>query len=178
MKRQQHGAALLLFLVVMVSALSVTIAVAVRRGSVRGPTAMTEQRNLAQAVAALRADAFTRHCRNPALPLTTLLPCPDAAGTEGIAATSCPVNARGWLPWKSLGLPPLRDSSGTCLWYERQGTSARVIAAGGARTRQTRNAAGGRTICGGNLAATNYLDTSDASLSVALNVTELTARCP
>jgi hypothetical protein len=178
MKKSQRGAALLLFLVVMVSALAVTIAVAARRSSVRGPTAMAEQRNLAQAAAALQADAFTRRCRNPALPLTTLLPCPDAAGTEGVAATSCPVNARGWLPWKSLGLPPLRDSSGTCLWYERQGTSARVIAAGGARSGQTRSAAGGRTICGGNLAATNYMDVNDAFLSVALNVTQLTARCP
>jgi len=50
------------------------------------------------------------------------LPCPETFknGSEGNSAGSCGddnVNTIGWLPWKSLGLPPLKDDSGTCLLY-------------------------------------------------------------
>ncbi len=52
------------------------------------------------------------------------LPCPNrttlADGTpSGIATTPCSTLATriGWLPWKTLGLPPLRDGSGEFLWY-------------------------------------------------------------
>lgn len=178
MKRTQRGAALLLFLVVMVSALAVTVATATRRAGTASTSIMAEQRNMALAAAALQADAFTRRCRNPATPVNNVLPCPDGAGTEGIAASSCPAIAQGWLPWKSLGLPPLRDGSGTCLWYERQGSQARVIAAGGARANQTRNTVAGRAICGGNLTASNYLDQNDRFVRVTVNTAQLTAKCP
>lgn len=54
------------------------------------------------------------------------LPCPDlGTGTEGSEAPSCSekdISALGRLPWKSLGLPPLRDSSGECLWYAVSGS--------------------------------------------------------
>lgn len=54
------------------------------------------------------------------------LPCPDmGTGTEGIEASSCGANgvsAIGRLPWKTLGLPPLRDGAGECLWYAVSGT--------------------------------------------------------
>ncbi len=55
------------------------------------------------------------------------LPCPDVrfeappTGTsEGVQDTPCGgknINSVGLLPWKTLGLEPLRDSSGECLWY-------------------------------------------------------------
>lgn len=50
------------------------------------------------------------------------LPCPEAAayiGTanEGIAAGNCTLPAVGRLPWRTLGLPKLRDASGEPLWY-------------------------------------------------------------
>ena len=52
------------------------------------------------------------------------LPCPNrttlADGTpSGIATTPCnSLSTRvGWLPWKTLGLPPLRDGSSELLWY-------------------------------------------------------------
>ena len=47
------------------------------------------------------------------------LPCPDTVGDDGIADGPCDtVRSRiGRLPWKSLGLPDLRDGSGERLWY-------------------------------------------------------------
>lgn len=48
-----------------------------------------------------------------------VLPCPDTNndGTaEAISGNECP-SYIGRLPWKSLGLPELRDGSGETLWY-------------------------------------------------------------
>lgn len=49
------------------------------------------------------------------------LPCPDlhARGDalEGSSSTPCNGQALGRLPWKTLGLPDLRDGSGERLWY-------------------------------------------------------------
>lgn len=50
------------------------------------------------------------------------LPCPSqttlADGTPaGIATTPCSGHAIGYLPWQTLKLPALRDSSGELLWY-------------------------------------------------------------
>lgn len=51
------------------------------------------------------------------------LPCPDVSApgsaTEGSAAATCASASQriGRLPWKTLGLPDLRDYSGERLWY-------------------------------------------------------------
>ena len=48
-----------------------------------------------------------------------VLPCPDS-DNDGSADSPCGaigVTAIGRLPWKTLGLPDLRDGSGECLWY-------------------------------------------------------------
>lgn len=58
------------------------------------------------------------------------LPCPDIDGNgsgnlEGSAELSCGsknVSSIGRLPWKTLGLPALRDGDGECLWYALSGT--------------------------------------------------------
>jgi hypothetical protein len=177
MKSRQAGAAMLAIIVMMASVLSVAAIVTMKKLG-RSEPVLEEQRNLALAISALRAHAFTRRCLVPALPFTEALPCPDASATEGVAAASCPSNSSGWLPWRTLGLPALRDRSGTCFWYERQGTTARVIAAGGANNGQNRNATNGRTLCGGNLTPSNYIDAQDASLTMVLNTTLIAARCP
>lgn len=46
------------------------------------------------------------------------LPCPDSDndGEQNAAGNNC-VTFRGWLPFRTLGLPDLRDGSGERLWY-------------------------------------------------------------
>jgi hypothetical protein len=176
--KRQHGATLTVLVVLIASALAVAATVIVQRASSREPARLDEARNLALAADALRGFAFARRCVDTSVPLPDLLPCPDAAATEGVSASICPGLTQGWLPWRTLGLPPLRDTSGTCLWYERQGITARIVAAGGASAGQNRAPLAGRATCGGNLTATNYMDAADPSLAIALNATLLTTRCP
>ena len=48
-----------------------------------------------------------------------ILPCPDN-DNDGSADAPCGaigVTAIGRVPWKTLGLPDLRDGSGECIWY-------------------------------------------------------------
>lgn len=44
------------------------------------------------------------------------LPCPDTDG-DGVADGNCSSTTLGLLPYRTLGLPDLRDASGACLWY-------------------------------------------------------------
>lgn len=178
MKRRERGAALLAMFGLL-AALTAVAAVTLLRQSARAEgTQVSEQRALTLARDALRGHAYAAHCANPALPITALLPCPDAAGQEGNATASCPGTTRGGLPWRTLQLPPLRDSSGTCLWIERNGASLRIVAPGGARAGQSRAAIAGRDVCGGNLVAANYLDATDVAVTLTLTAPELAGICP
>lgn len=52
------------------------------------------------------------------------LPCPDMNG-NGTAFGACSNKGEsviGRLPWRTLGIPALRDGSGECLWYVVSGT--------------------------------------------------------
>jgi len=52
------------------------------------------------------------------------LPCPDIDG-DGSSDAACSNRDKtvlGRFPWRTLGLPPLRDGSGECLWYVVSGT--------------------------------------------------------
>ena len=178
MIRRQSGSALLLLMVLLASALASIGMAALQRASAGDARRTHDLRTLAVAVDALRTAAFAQRCINTAMPLNDLLPCPDAAGTEGIAAVSCPGRAVGWLPWRTLGTAAIKDSSGTCLWYERQGTTARVIGAGSAVAGQDRTTTAVRPVCGGNLLAANYVDAGDVSLAVTLDTATMVARCP
>lgn len=80
---------------------------------------------LAQAKEALIAYAATYRDTHPNESFG-YLPCPDDGSTanEGQADTSCltaDVTVIGRLPWKTLGLEPLRDNNGECLWYAVSG---------------------------------------------------------
>jgi len=44
------------------------------------------------------------------------LPCPDL-NNDGVQDACASPNLVGWLPWKTLGLPELRDANGDHLWY-------------------------------------------------------------
>ena len=55
-----------------------------------------------------------------------ILPCPDtsSSGQEGNQDATCGsrnVNSLGMLPWQTLGLSPLKDAAGQCLWYAVSG---------------------------------------------------------
>jgi hypothetical protein len=77
---------------------------------------------MAQAKAALIGYAATYRDTHSGEPFG-LLPCPDT-DNDGVAEASCgsaDVSVIGRLPWKTLGLPPLRDAAGECLWYAVSG---------------------------------------------------------
>jgi hypothetical protein len=85
-------------------------------------------KSLAKAKEALIAYAATYADTHPGQ-VPGYLPCPDLGaggiGGEGSAEGSCGaanVTVIGRLPWKTLGIEPLRDGSGECLWYAVSGT--------------------------------------------------------
>lgn len=52
------------------------------------------------------------------------LPCPDGTNNDGAAEGACAarnVSLIGRLPWKTLGVPALRDGANECLWYALSG---------------------------------------------------------
>ncbi|MCI0400340.1 MAG: hypothetical protein L0Z68_03430 [Gammaproteobacteria bacterium] len=77
---------------------------------------------LASAKDALLGYAMTYAETRPGQP-QGYLPCPDFDG-NGSADTCAAVgqSATGRLPWRTLGLPPLRDGTGQCLWYALSGS--------------------------------------------------------
>jgi hypothetical protein len=80
---------------------------------------------LAQAKEALVAYAATYRDTHP-IETFGYLPCPDdgSSANEGQAAGGCgttDATVIGRLPWKTLGLQPLRDNDGECLWYAVSG---------------------------------------------------------
>lgn len=84
---------------------------------------------LARAKQALIAYAVSRMDTGPT-EIPALLPCPAvaapaSANDEGIGSLNCGnkyVSALGRLPWKQLGMEPIRDGHGECLWYLVTGT--------------------------------------------------------
>ena len=74
------------------------------------------------AYAASRADVATPSVQPGRL---GFLPCPANNNGEGNSVGSCGASNTaylGWFPWRSLGLPPLKDESGTCLLYAVSGS--------------------------------------------------------
>lgn len=124
-RTQQRGAALMVMLVIMVMG-ATTILV-----SSLNSTAMQIKRDkitadaLAQAKEALigyavKVQISSSNAANQPRPGD--LPCPDTDndGKSGDATyTTCNLQSQriGRLPWKTLGLPDLRDGSGERLWY-------------------------------------------------------------
>ncbi len=79
-------------------------------------------RALAEAKAALIGYAMTYSELHPGQP-QGFLPCPDTDG-NGMPNPPCGTSSQsfiGRLPWRILGLPPLRDAAGECLWYAVSG---------------------------------------------------------
>lgn len=124
----QRGAALLLFMLVIIVA-TATILVS---GASRDRLVVLQQtdtrtkleiaRTALLDYAALRVDAGDG--------LAVALPCPDIDDTGGFADgeahdSACGatgVTVIGRLPWKTLGVPALKDSAAACLWYAVSGS--------------------------------------------------------
>lgn len=124
---RQRGAALLVLFLVLGIAAATLLVTALTRQSARIENDTQTVDALAQAREALIGYAATTD------PNTVLgyLPTPDMGpaistggeGTEapGFAGNNADLNLIGRLPWRALGLPPLRDGSGECLWYAVSG---------------------------------------------------------
>lgn len=84
---------------------------------------------LAQARAALLTYAIAYRESGHMDQVYGVFPCPDMgssgnAADEGIAQSGCggkDVTVIGRLPWQTLGLAPLKDQDGECLWYAISG---------------------------------------------------------
>lgn len=109
----QRGGALLVMLVILVMGIT-TVFITSLSG-----TAISNKRNqiTADALALAKEALIGRAVSDGNLPGS--LPCPDT-NNDGVAelfsGTACP-DYLGRLPWKSLGIPDLRDGSGERLWY-------------------------------------------------------------
>ncbi|MFZ5657477.1 MAG: hypothetical protein ACOY37_10555 [Pseudomonadota bacterium] len=125
---------------------------------------------LSQARDAVIGHARSRWCLQPTGSVVDHLPCPDVGGGEGIAPAACAPGAVGRLPWATLGLGPLRDGAGECLWYRRTATGAEIIAAGSVLGAQSRAGVPAAPACGGHYGVAAYLEPSPLAGAAANDI--------
>lgn len=125
---RQHGAALLIMLVILVVGIAAVLVSSLTSSAVKTARDDNTAAVLAQAKEALIGYAVT-YSDTHGGQAPGYLPCPDPNGTTGVngegSSETCGsknVSALGRLPWKTLGLSPLRDGNGECLWYAVAGT--------------------------------------------------------
>ena len=128
-RRAQRGAALIILLAIIVLAVSWLLVSSA--GTALNTQAAASREHNAQVLnlAKQALVGYVAHRVNyPAAPLASRephpgrLPCPEAPGNigtanEGVAASFCSLPAVGRLPWKTLGIDPLRDAANELLWY-------------------------------------------------------------
>lgn len=123
--KNQRGAVLFILFAVLGIVAAALFVAALTRASKQAENERQTAEALAQAKDALIGYAATYLDTHPGN-VFGYLPCPDmGTGTEGTAAPTCAardVSVAGKLPWKTLGLPTLRDGNGECLWYLVSGT--------------------------------------------------------
>ncbi len=120
--RSNTGAVLILFLTVLVLGATAVLLHQLNRIHFQIENQKQTARVLAQAKEALLGFALTYAETHPGQS-PGYLPCPDSNG-DGSAELSCSrggYSVIGHFPWRTLGLPPLRDGSGECLWYAVSG---------------------------------------------------------
>jgi len=124
---KQRGAALMVMLVIIVMGATTFLVSTLGSAAIKISHDESTSIALAQAKEALIGYAVTYGDANP-MSTHGFLPCPDAGGLlaeEGQESANCgaiDADQIGRLPWKSLGLPPLKDGNGECLWYAVSGT--------------------------------------------------------
>lgn len=122
----QKGAALIVLVLTFIMATSVLVIsnYSIDKGKISYEKRTTE--SLAKAKEALIAFTATYHEKltatgEPRDGMFGFLPCPDGGTSEGVSETaSCGTQYQsylGRLPWKTLGIEPVKDGSGNCLWY-------------------------------------------------------------
>jgi type II secretory pathway pseudopilin PulG len=113
---RQRGGALFVMLVILIIGAAALLVSALNSSSAKSARDKTTAAALAQAKEALIAYAVNDANRPGELP------CPDfnndgpITPSEDYSGSNC-LGLVGWLPWKSLGLPDLRDGNGDRLWY-------------------------------------------------------------
>lgn len=129
-KSHQHGAVLVILILLMVLALSTALLTGLSSTHTKLARSAQSLANLSEAKSAVIAYAqLSDPDKSPTGLQHRYLPCPDTDG-DGLEETPCgTTSAEGWLPWQTLGLPPLRDASGSCFRYYisseyKQGTAA------------------------------------------------------
>ena len=129
---KQHGAVLMVMLVILVVGASALLLSSLNSTAIRVERDQNTSEALVQAKNALIGYAIT-YGDNNTNQLFGYLPLPDLGDSrtllskEGDAAGSFTGNTKnltviGRFPWRKLGLPPLRDGQGECLWYAVSGS--------------------------------------------------------
>jgi Flp pilus assembly protein TadG len=121
LRARQGGYGVMIALVILVLGSLYGLTRGLAEATVQNRREDQDQAVLRQARDALIAYAALRNSGAPDFWPTRpgALPCPDAnddGDTEG-AACGLPATRTGRLPWRTLGLPDLRDSSGERLWF-------------------------------------------------------------
>ncbi len=109
----QRGATLMIMLVIMVMGAATYLVSSLSTTALKNARQEKTAAALAQAKDALLGRAIKDASRPGSLP------CPDTdndGSAELFAGNICPSYV-GWLPWRTLGLPDLRDGDGVRLWY-------------------------------------------------------------
>jgi len=114
----QRGAVLIILVMLMVLALSSALLTGISATKTKLTQSAQTRLNLAEAKSAIIAYARLSDPDKTSSGLNLrYLPCPDTDG-DGLEETPCGTSAAsGWLPWQTLGVPPLKDSSGYCFRY-------------------------------------------------------------
>lgn len=108
--RDEQGAAFIVMLVILVMGVSALVVSAYSNTTIKIQRGKTTTGVLAQAKDALIGSSISNALRPGSLP------CPDTTN-DGMSDACSSTNFIGRLPWKTLGLPNLRDGNGEQLWY-------------------------------------------------------------
>jgi len=127
--RKQKGLALLMFVFVLVLAMTAYMLKGLNASNAQVERESTTRLALAQAKDALIGYAMT-YDDDPTHTVKVFgyMPCPDmnASDPAGIGSQSSCGNAGenslGRLPWKKLKISPIKDGYGECLWYAVSGS--------------------------------------------------------
>ncbi len=123
-RRSQRGVVILLLLAILVIGATVYLVTVASNLTVRQQAGNRTQMALAQAKRALIAYAVQTKVTFNGAARPGDLPCPDLDNDGDAEVTSCgnaagsnQARRLGRLPWRTLGLPDLRDGYGERLWY-------------------------------------------------------------